>query len=130
MTDPLVERFIEWWNTGDTAIADEIYADDYVRHADDTPGAGREPVKGLVAAFRRGFPNLRLEVQDVISERDRVVVRWQGTGTHAGDFLGMPPTGRSGSLPGCDILRLEDGRIAESWPFYDRLTMLEQMKPA
>jgi steroid delta-isomerase-like uncharacterized protein len=128
--DALVERFIEWWNNGDTAIADEIYADDYVRHADDTPGAGREPVKGLVAAFRRAFPDLRLEVQDVISERDRVVVRWQGTGTHTGEFLGIAPTGRAGSLPGCDILRVENGRIAESWPFYDRLTMLEQMKPA
>ncbi len=81
-----------------------------------------------MAAFRQGFPDLRLEIQDVITEGDRVVVRWEGHATHTGEFMGMAPTGNSGTLPGCDILRIEEGRIAESWPFYDRLTMLERMK--
>ena len=127
--DGLVARWIEWWNTGDTSIADQIYAEDYVRHADDTPGLGSGPIKQLVAIFRAGFPDLKFTIEDTIAEGDRVVVRWTAAGTHTGEFIGMPPTGRSGSLPGCDILRIEAGRIVESWPFYDRLTMLEQMKP-
>ncbi len=126
--DDLVARWIQWWNTGDTAIADDIYSPDYLRHADDTPGRGPEPIKRLVAMFRAAFGDLHYEVQDVISEGDRVVVRWHATATHTGEFLGIPPTGKSGGLDGCDILRVEGGRIAESWPFYDRLAMLEVMK--
>ena len=100
-----------------------------MRHSADTPGQGPRPIKQLVAMFRSGFPDLEFTVEDTISEGDRVVVRWAATGTHKGDFLGLPPTGRSGTLPGCDILRVSSEQIVESWPFYDRLTMLEQMKP-
>jgi len=126
--DALVARWIEWWNTGDTAIADEIYDPGYVRHAADTPGTGAGPIKGLVAMFRGAFPDMHYVVDDTITEGDRVVVRWTATGTHLGDLMGMAPTGRHGALVGCDILRVQDGRIVESWPFYDRLAMLEQIQ--
>ena len=126
--DETVARWIEWWNTGDAAIADEIYDPGYVRHAADTPGAGAEPIKALVAMFREAFPDLHYVVDDAISEGDRVAVRWTATATHLGDLMGIPPTGRQGSLTGCDILRVRAGRIVESWPFYDRLAMLEQLQ--
>lgn len=126
--DELVARWMEWWNTGDTALADAIYDEAYVRHASDTPGTGPGPIKELVAMFRRAFPDLHYIVEDTITEGDRVAVRWTCTGTHLGDLMGMLPTGRSGILVGCDILRVEGDRIVESWPFYDRLAMLEQMQ--
>jgi len=126
--DELVARWTEWWNTGNTGIADEIYDPDYVRHADDTPGKGREPIKGLVAMFRDAFPDLHYVIEDTISEGDRVTIRWTCTGTHKGELMGIPPTGRSGSMVGCDILKITGGRIVESWPFYDRLAMLEQIQ--
>ncbi len=126
--DELVARWIEWWNTGDAAIADAIYDPGYVRHAKDTPGVGTEPIKALVTMFREAFPDLRYVVEDAISEGDRVAVRWTATATHLGDLMGIPPTGRRGTLDGCDILRVSGGRIVESWPFYDRLALLEQLE--
>ena len=124
----LVERWIEWWNTGDTAIADSIYAPGYVRHAADTPGRGPGPIKELVLMFRAAFADLHYVVEDVVEDGDRVAVRWRATATHTGELYGIPPTGKSGALDGCDILRIADGRIVESWPFYDRLTMLELLR--
>lgn len=126
--DEVVARWIEWWNTGDAAIADAIYDPAYVRHAKDTPGTGTEPIKALVAMFREAFPDLHYVVGDAISEGDRVAVRWTATATHLGDLMGIPPTGRRGTLDGCDILRIRGGRIVESWPFYDRLALLEQLE--
>ncbi len=126
--DELVAHWVDWWNTGDVAIADAIYDPEYRRHAPDTPGHGPEPIKNLVAMFRTAFPDMHYVVEDTITEGDRVVVRWTCTATNKGDFMGMPPTGRSGTLPGCDILRIAGGRIVESWPFYDRLTIFEQIK--
>lgn len=55
--DKTVSRWIEWWNTGDTTIADSIYAPGYTRHSADTPGTGPGPVKKLVAMYRRAFLN-------------------------------------------------------------------------
>ena len=55
--DKRVSRWIEWWNTGDTTIADSIYAPGYTRHSADTPGTGPGPVKKLVAMYRRAFLN-------------------------------------------------------------------------
>jgi steroid delta-isomerase-like uncharacterized protein len=124
----VVSLWLHWWNTGDTAIADRIYAPDYRRNATDMSESGPEPVKRLVAMYRAAFPDLHFEVEGMVSEGDRVAVRWIATGTHHAPLLGLPATNRHVSLIGCDVLRLRGDLIAESWSYYDRLALIEQLR--
>jgi len=124
----VVARWLDWWESGDVAIADEIYADGYERHATDSPASGLDALKALVAAYLRAFPDLHFDVEDAVTDGDRIAVRWTATGTDRGGLMGMPPTDRRISLAGCDILRVQGEQITESWSFYDRLALLDQVK--
>ena len=124
----VVSLWLHWWNTGNTAIADRIYAPDYRRNATDLPESGPEQVKQLVTMYRAAFPDLHFEVEGMVSEGDRVAVRWIATGTHQAPLLGLPATNRHVSLIGCDVLRLRGDLIAESWSYYDRLALMEQLR--
>ena len=124
----MVERWLQWWHTGDVAIADAIYADGYERHSTDSDASGLDALKGLVAMYRKAFPDLRFHPDDMVSQDDRVAVRWTATGTHRGELSGLPATGRSLQLPGCDILRVREDRIVESWSFYDRAALLALLR--
>ena len=63
----------------------------------------------------------------MIAEGDKVVVRWTNHGTHVGDFMGIPPTGRSFSIAGIDIHRLNDGTMAEHWHVVDLFSQMQQL---
>jgi steroid delta-isomerase-like uncharacterized protein len=123
----VVDRWLEWWHTGDVSIAEELYAAGYQRHSTDSGTAGVDVLVQLVGMYRRGFPDLRFTVEDTLAREDRVAVRWTATGTHLGEALGLPPTGRTIELGGCDILRVDGDRITESWSFYDRAALLTQL---
>ena len=69
----------------------------------------------------------RFTVEEMIAEGDRVVVRWTGSGTHVGAFMGIPPTGRSFTISGIDIYRMADGKMAEHWHVVDQLALLGQL---
>lgn len=125
--DAVVKRWLDWWNTGDVAVADELYAPDYERHGLD--GASDvAAVKALVGMYRAAFPDLHFEVEDAITDGDRVAIRWWGTGTHQGPLRGLEPTGRSIAMPGVDILRIRDDRLVESWAVYDRMELRSQLQ--
>jgi steroid delta-isomerase-like uncharacterized protein len=124
----VVSLWLHWWNTGDTAIADRIYAPDYRRNATDMSESGPGPVKRLVAMYRAAFPDLHFEVDGMVSEGDTAAVRWVAAGTHEAPLLGLPATNRHVSLIGCDVLRLRGDLIAESWSYYDRLALMEQLQ--
>ena len=69
----------------------------------------------------------RFTIEDLIAEGDKVVVRWTNSGTNVGEFLGMPPTGKSFTIAGIDIHRLQDGKMAEHWHVVDNFSMLLQL---
>ncbi len=73
------------------------------------------------------FPDLRVKNEDVIVEEDKVAVRWTARGTHNGQLMNIPPTGKQVTLKGIDILRIDNGRIAERWGEFDALGMLSQL---
>ena len=127
-TDAVVDRWLDWWHTGDPTLADALYAEGYQRHSTDSGTAGLGVLKGLVAMYRRAFPDLRFAVEDTLVRDDRVAVRWTATGTHQEEAMGVPATGRAIDLGGCDILRIHGDRITESWSFYDRAALLEQLR--
>jgi steroid delta-isomerase-like uncharacterized protein len=105
----------------------ELATPEYVEH-DPLPGQGEglpgltERVRMLTTAFAPRFA-----VHDVLAEGDRVMVRWTQTGTHVGEFAGIPATGRSFQIAGIDVYRVEAGRLAEHWHVVDELRLLQQL---
>ena len=82
---------------------------------------------GFMGAFAVGFPDARISVDDDVSERDVVATRWTITGTHRGEFQGVPPTGRPVSMCGIDFSRIVGGKIAEHWVQFDMMAVMQQI---
>lgn len=86
------------------------------------PGAYRQ----VVGRFLAGFPDLKLTVDETVSEKDKLVVAWTISGTHKGEFLGVPPTNKKVCLSGITINQVANGKIIESTVIWDGLGLLEQ----
>jgi steroid delta-isomerase-like uncharacterized protein len=124
----LIQRDIEEiYNRGNLAVADEVAASDLVIHMPSQEIRGRTGAKQYVAQLRTGFPDLHLVIEDQIAEGNRVVTRWVASGTHKGEFQGVPPTGRKIRVVGTVIDRIDDGKIVECWSQVDELGMMQQL---
>jgi predicted ester cyclase len=115
---------------GDTAVAEQLLADDYLDH--DIPGVGEGGKPELVAAVlavRASFPDIVPTLGPVLAEADLVAVRIQAHGTHTGAPFppGIPATGRSMTWKEVHIFRCAGGRIAEHWGVFDMLGILQQL---
>jgi steroid delta-isomerase-like uncharacterized protein len=123
-----VKRMYELLNNRDVDGFGNLLADDFVEHE---VAPGLEPTKDGVKAFFRmymdAFPDLRMAPEDVVSSGDKVVVRARGTGTHRGEFMGMPATGKSIDVELIDIMEFRDGLVREHWGITDSLKMMQQL---
>jgi steroid delta-isomerase-like uncharacterized protein len=119
----------EVFNGGNVDLADELYAPDYVLHDPSLPEDlhGPEGIKRYAAMTLGAFPDIRVAVEDQVAEGDKVVSRWTATGTHTGDLMGIPPTGRRVEISGVTINRFSGGKIAEDWYQSDDLGMMQQL---
>lgn len=123
----------EGWNLGRLEVFDELLAPDFRAHDPQDqfperrgPAAGRETFE----MYRRAFPDVRMTVEDVIEQGDRVAIRWRATGTHQGELLGLAPTRRRVEVTGIAIDRWAGDRIAESWINWDTHGLLQQIGAA
>ena len=110
----IVQRFMdECWNQGNLNTVMELVANDCRYHDPVFPSltSGAENIKNHIQTCRGGFPDLMFTIDDTIAERDEVVVHWTATGTHKGQFLGMPPTNKKASVTGTSINRIEGSKI-------------------
>lgn len=119
-------------NTRDAEVIaktiDEVVAPDLLFHAPVPTGAtGVQALKQVWVVLLRAFPDLHVAVEDVIAEDDKIVVRNTVTGTHQGEYRGVPPTGRSVSYQEIFIVRFAGGRIAEIWGVVDVLSQMRQL---
>jgi steroid delta-isomerase-like uncharacterized protein len=107
---------------------DETVAADYVDHAL-LPGQapGLAGAKKKWAGYLAAFPDVRLTIEDMVAEGDKVAVAWTGEGTQQGELLGIPPTGKRVRVMGISIYRLAEGKIAEQWEQWDRLNLMQQL---
>jgi steroid delta-isomerase-like uncharacterized protein len=126
----LVRRFYEEvWGRGNTDVAFEVFADDYVRHdlrpVEALPGPAGQ--KKIADDFHAAFPDLEFTVDMIFGEGDFVVGRWTASGTHLGPWGGIEPTGRRATYSAVNIFRFEDGRVAEIWNHRDDLGLAEQL---
>jgi predicted ester cyclase len=88
---------------------------------------GPEGVKQLVDGFLSGIPDIELFIEDVIAEGEKVLVRLRAKGTHSGDLIGVPPTGRPIDIDVLDLLQFRDGVLVEQWALIDNLGLLRQI---
>ena len=122
-------RMYELISAGDIEGFGDLVSDDFIEH-DETPGLEptKEGVKQLFHMYRAAFPDLRMEAQDVLVSGDKVVARVRGTGTHEGEFMGMPATGKTVDVELIDIIRFDDDGLArEHWGVFDALKMMQQL---
>jgi predicted SnoaL-like aldol condensation-catalyzing enzyme len=112
---------------GKLDVIDEICSDDYAGHVPGMPPMDREGDKHLIGMLHAAFPDLHCTMDDQIAEGDRVVHRLTCSGTHRGDFMGIPPSGNSVTVGGININRIANGKIAESWGVIDMLGLLRQI---
>lgn len=123
----VMRYYEEVLNGGNVGLLDELAVSDYDEHSP-FPGQPngleglRARVGGILAAFRPRFTVHRL-----ICEGDLVAAHWTNTGTHQGEFMGIPPSGRTVTISGIDVHLLRDGRLAEHWHVVEELQMLQQL---
>ncbi|HZS77724.1 MAG TPA: ester cyclase [Ktedonobacteraceae bacterium] len=125
----LGRRWAELWNADQSLdVIDEIVDENFVSHGA-PPGLppGREGVRIWASIFRKAFPDIQSTAEDVIVEGDKVVERFTASGTFNGEFMGIPPTGKSGSTTGINIFRVANGKIVEHWGNSDDLGMMQKM---
>jgi NTE family protein len=122
-------RWTEEIYTGkDLAVLDEILDPSAIHHGAAFPDAvGVDAIKEALAGTFASFPDITLAVDDTIADGDLVVVRWSGTGTHDGPWLGIEPTGKTVNFTGTNIYRFACGKIVESWSEMDGLSVLREL---
>ncbi len=126
----VVRRFMEdCWNRGDMGHIEELVSKDCRYHDPVFPSlnSGLESLKRHIGTCRSGFPDLRFTIDDMISERNEVVIHWTARGNHRGQFLGMAPTNKSAAVTGTSIYKLDGKKIVEQWSDWNLLSLLEQL---
>ena len=131
MTDnkTIIKMFVEEViNQGKLDRGDDLVVADFVE-LDPLPGQqqGREGLKEVIGQMRTAFPDMHWVLEEMIAESDKVASRFTWTGTHRGQFLGIPATGRSVTVKGVVIDRLVEGRMADSRILMDTLSMMQQL---
>jgi steroid delta-isomerase-like uncharacterized protein len=127
----IMERFTsEFLTTGDAALAEEFLSPDIVLHFAGQQQRGRDTYLAVVAANANTFEDLVWTVEEMVADGDAVAVRYTMTGTHRGDFAGVPPTGKTVVAQSMAFYRLADGRIVEERAQLDMLAILQQIGAA
>jgi len=126
----LVRQMVdELFNRGNMSRADEFMAPDFVEREELPPGIprDREGVKQRTAMLHSAFPDFKATIDDMVAEGDKVVIRQTWSGTQKGEFMGVPPTGKSVSFGVIDIIRLSGGKIVEHWGQMDSMGLMMQL---
>jgi steroid delta-isomerase-like uncharacterized protein len=119
--------FEEIESQGKLAVADEIFATDFVNHVPMGEMHGPEGAKQFATMLRNGFPDLHVTIEDQIAEGDKVATRWTARGTHRGEFQGISATGRQMQISGTVISRIANAKIVEQWGNPDLLGLMQRL---
>ena len=131
--EALARRFFEdGFTQGRLDAMDEVMSDDFVSHDPQVPTEARGPAaaREVISTYRGAFPDVRMVIEDVVEQRDRVAIRWTATGTHEGELNGLHPTGRHVEVTGMTIQRIAGGRVVEAWSNWDTLGLMQQIGAA
>ena len=129
-TNVEVARLIceEVWGKGKAELVDELYAENYV-DLNPVPciPANREGLKMQLGIYHQAFPNLGVEVEETVVDGDKIVVRYTIRGTHGGELMGIPATGKTCQIAGISMIRLANGKVVEEFSLADMMTLFQQL---
>jgi len=123
----VLDLLLEFFNTGNTKLADQIFTSHSEVHTPDRVWRGTQEILSNTSATRAAFPDIHFVDESRFADGDRVVFQWSVAGTHQGEFMGIPATGQRVELRGVSVAQIENGRIVEEVTYYDRLAVLEQL---
>jgi steroid delta-isomerase-like uncharacterized protein len=125
----ILRLYEEVWNKRKLEIVSEIISPSHALQAPNISGSsvGPEAYKRQVALFLAGYPDLHFTIEDTVVEKDKVVACWTLSGTHKGDFMGIPATDKSVSVDGITIHHVAGGKIMDSHSNWDALGMMQQL---
>ena len=121
----------ETFGEGKTEVVDELLHSDFVCYDPNSESGeirGADTIKGEIGYFRNAVPDLTYSVEDQVAEGDEVVSRYTVSGTHQGEFFGIPGSGKRIEMTGINIDRFDkSGKLVEEWPEYDLLGAMKQL---
>lgn len=123
----VVTAFTETMGDGDIDAVDEHFSESLEYHRSSGELAGRHELKDDIDMFHAAFPGLEIDISRLMSQGQKVSFIYRLSGSHEGEFEGIPPTGQEMEAKGAAIVRVEDGEIAEYRIVFDNLGMLEQL---
>ena len=125
----VVTEFIERvWEQLDPDAVDDLVADDFESHAWPTNGDGKGFLKQTTERMAKTLADIDFTVDDLIAEDDKVVARVRSSARQVGEFMGMPPSGRTYEIGEIHIFRLRDGKLVEHWDQIDTMGLMKQLK--
>jgi steroid delta-isomerase-like uncharacterized protein len=126
----LLSRYVqEVWDKQNPGAVDGFLAPNYRRHRSPTADPlTREDQKQLLARFRAAFPDVQIKIEEIIAKGDRIAFRSTMRGTHRGEFLGIPPTGKQVTVGLVDVVHIKNGKFVEQWGGPDLLDLVQQLR--
>jgi C-1 hydroxylase len=124
---PIAAAYWQAYNAADWVALREMVTPDYVHHSGDAESHDVEFFVAGAMGLRAAFPDVRVEVREMVAEDDRVAVRWVARATHTGSLFGEPATGRPVTVDGATVYRVVDGRIAEDWEVMNEGALRDQL---
>ena len=125
--EAVLRRWVESLNRGAPALEDTFASDAVVHLVGHDEVKDRDTFLSTLLVVAGAFPGLQFEIHDLVATDDTVAFRWTARGTHGGELLGTPASGRTIELEGGIIDQLRDGKIVRRWEQYDRLGLLQQI---
>lgn len=115
------------YGKGNVELIKQLVADDAISHDPFMGRTDRAGVEMAVQGYRRAFPDMKMEVLDVIGSGDKAVIRWRSTGTHKGELFGIQPSNKKVTLEGMSEIHVANGKIKEAWDHFDTLGLMRQI---
>jgi steroid delta-isomerase-like uncharacterized protein len=113
--NPFLKRVLDTYNSRRLDAFDALLTEDCVLNRDGAEARGREATKRVLAQLYRAIPDLEYRIDDAVSSGDKTAIRWEGHGTHRGEYMGLAPTGSAISYGGITFFETRGDRIARIW---------------
>lgn len=127
---PFLRRLLDTYNSHRPDAFDALLTEDCVLVRNGVEASGRDEVKRALAKVYRAFPDLEYRIDDAVAVGEKMAIRWQGRGTHRGEYLGVPATGSAISYTGITFNEMRGDRIARLWVSADLLSLLRSLSEA
>lgn len=125
----IVRKIYNAFNTGNTSEIDQVVSSDAIDHNPEPghDGKGTDDLKQYIREYRQAFPDLKLNVNTMVAEGDKVISYLTMTGTHKNEFRGIAPTNKSVKMDGYDYVRISNNKIVERWGVFDMISFFNQL---